>query len=87
MKIVERNPRPYDRFPNTHDRYLPSGGLPWYRETDQVRATQEEAWADAVAWARDYEAQDRFGNMAHAHGVIAVDGGWRGVVNHYHSNT
>lgn len=86
MRVVKRTPRSAYRFPNPDDRYIPGGSFPWYRET-ALRPTQEEAWADAVAWAKAYEAKDRYGNMASAHGVIADGDGWRGVVNYFHSNT
>ena len=37
---------------------------------------------------QEYELLDRFDNMASAFGVIAdPQGGWRGVVNYFHSNT
>jgi hypothetical protein len=69
-------------------RYNETGGLPWYREYEETRATKEEAFADAQQWAREYEALDRFGNMAIALGVIAdPQGGWHGVVNCFHFNT
>jgi hypothetical protein len=51
-------------------------------------ATQEEAYEAAAAWAKEYEKRDPYGNMAHAHGVVAdARGGWCGVVNFYRSNT
>jgi hypothetical protein len=67
--------------------YTQSGGLPWYRELDPF-PTKELAFQAAVEWAREYQKRDPYGNMAHAHGVVAdARGGWCGVVNFYHSNT
>lgn len=66
--------------------FIPSGGLPRYRTLD-ARETKEAAWHDAEEYAKGYCAADPYGNSAHAHGVINERGGWRGVVNLYHSNT
>ena len=65
--------------------YNISGGLPWYRELE-VQPTQSAAW---VKWAAEYRARDPYGNMANALGFVhdPAAGGWRGVVNYYHSNT
>jgi hypothetical protein len=84
-----RDPSLYRRLPPSHwpCKYIETGGLPWYRELDPL-PTKEAAYEAAEAWARDYAAKDPLGNMAHAHGVVADPlGGWRGVVNFFHSNT
>lgn len=61
--------------------------FPWVRTTDVVRATIEDAYADAQEWARSYQAADRFGNMACALGVAKEAEGYVGVVTYFHSNT
>jgi hypothetical protein len=33
--------------------YNETGGFPWYRECEEIRATKEEAFADAQQWARN----------------------------------
>ncbi len=48
---------------------------------------KEEAFADAMKWAGEYEAADIYGNMACALGVTEKDGKFYGVVNYYHPNT
>lgn len=84
IRVLDMQPVGWsDRTP----RYGFSHGLPWVRTTDQVRPTEEAAFEDAVAWARGYEAADRFGNMASALGVAEKGDGYVGVVNYYHSNT
>jgi hypothetical protein len=68
-------------------RYDATGGLPWYRETE-TQPDKDAAWAAAGAWVTDYQARDRYGNMASALGIVAdPKGGWRGVINYFHSNT
>jgi hypothetical protein len=74
------------RFDHPSDRYDRRGSFVWYHETEAC-ASQEEAWAAAVAWARAWERRDHYGNFANAFGVVAAGGGWRGVVNYFHSNT
>jgi hypothetical protein len=67
---------------------FPHGGLPGKgRMAGEVRATPEEAKAEGYRAIREYEAKDRFGNMGVFIGVAEVDGGYRAVINLYHSNT
>jgi len=68
--------------------YVETGGLPWYRETDESYDTKSDAFVAACRWAVAYRDADRMGNMASAHGVVQQpDGRWKGVINYFHSNT
>lgn len=63
---------------------LPSNGV---RATGPIYPTPDEAQAEGMREIRTYELADRFGNMGELCGVAPVEGGYRAVINTYHSNT
>jgi hypothetical protein len=63
---------------------FPKAGL---RMVGTIKPTPEEAHAEGVKALKAYEAVDPFGNMGDVPGVAAVEGGYRAVINTYHSNT
>ena len=67
---------------------FPGGGLPGRgRAVGDVAATPEFAKAHGYRYINEYEARDRMGNMGVFLGVTEAPGGYRAVVNTFHSNT
>ena len=64
------------------------GGLPGNgRAVGQVHANAQDARAEGHKIIQDYEHADHYGNMGVFIGVTEVEGGYRAVINTYHSNT
>ena len=87
VKII--NLTPAGHYAGGEPRYsfgtsYPSRGV---RMAGRNCATPEAAYAEGLMLIRDYKSIDRFGNMGEVCGVVAVDGGFRAVINTYHSNT
>ena len=89
-QLLDLTPISYD-YSNRSPRYrFSTGGLPsnGVRKLREGWKTYEQAYADAVRAAREYENADRMGNMAVVLGVTTdAAGHFYGVVNCYHSNT
>ncbi len=83
MTPIPHDPRGYGRRWRFHTS-LPDANV---RMTGKVCATPDEAQAIGAAEIRAYEQRDPFGNMGEVCGVAAVDGGYRAVINTYHSNS
>jgi hypothetical protein len=83
------NMTPIGRYADGSPRYLFSTSFPsqGVRQVGGVHATPEAARAEGQAVLRAYERQDVHGNMGEVCGVVAVSGGYRAVINTYHSNT
>ncbi|MTJ93895.1 MAG: hypothetical protein F8N36_13710 [Desulfovibrio sp.] len=63
---------------------FPSRGV---RQVGEVHTTTLEAYQEGVKAVEQYQAADSYGNMGEVCGVTAVEGGYRAVINTYHSNT
>jgi hypothetical protein len=63
---------------------FPSWGV---RAVGEVFTTPEAAFEAGRQAVGQYERADVFGNMGQVCGVTAVEGGYRAVINTYHSNT
>jgi hypothetical protein len=89
-QILDMTPVGMDPFTN-RPRYKFSHGLPWIKHLETEHRDPNKAFAEAQRWARDWEAKDRFCNMAHAIGVsMRADSPgtylYRGVVSYYRAN-
>lgn len=63
---------------------FPSTGV---RLAGPVRSSAEAAYQEGAQILDTYRARDTMGNMGEVCGVARVEGGFRAVINTYHSNT
>ena len=87
IPVLDMVPLGRDRWGSPIYRFSTSFPSTGVRVVGAVCVTKEEAYAVGANAVRAYVAADPFGNMGSVCGVTVVEGGYRAVINTYHSNT